>query len=129
MGVGGQSLNLNRFAAMDYKTYLQSKKWRERRQAKLQQAKYRCEKCGEREGLEVHHKTYIRLGNEKSSDLIVLCKTCHWIADNMRKDSNFKLPPAPLDDWEYIKPYEGRPKEQGEPRFKSYVWPIDKRNP
>lgn len=68
-----------------YTEYLRSSTWRERRAVKLQQAKYRCQKCGEREGLEVHHKTYERLGNEANDDLIVLCKSCHWVADEFRR--------------------------------------------
>ena len=68
-----------------YKTYLKSSKWQQRRRAKLQQAKYRCERCDERDRLSVHHKTYKRLGNERSDDLIVLCQSCHWAADEYRQ--------------------------------------------
>lgn len=76
---------------VDYKKYLQSSTWKKRRHAKLEVACYRCEECGERDRLSVHHKTYIRLGNERTDDLIVLCTACHWIADCYRKgDSDLK---------------------------------------
>ena len=68
-----------------YHEYLQSDTWKERRQAKLQQAKYKCKRCGERTRLQVHHLNYKRLGNERSSDLIVLCTACHWVADSERR--------------------------------------------
>jgi hypothetical protein len=73
-----------------YSEYIHSEKWRERRLAKLEQAHFRCEKCGEKHGLSVHHKTYDRLGNERADDLIVLCGSCHWVADEYRK-GNVKL--------------------------------------
>ena len=62
---------------VDYKNYLQSSIWKQRRYAKLEKARFRCEECGECEELSVHHKTYERLGNERTDDLIVLCKSCH----------------------------------------------------
>lgn len=74
--------------SLEYQEYMKSQQWQERRLAKLEHAKFKCEKCGERNGLEVHHKTYERLGHEKSSDLIVLCKACHWIADEDHRGNN-----------------------------------------
>ena len=71
-----------------YTNYLKSNEWQSRRQSKLRHAKERCEQCGEREGLQVHHLNYERLGREADSDLIVLCKSCHWIADIKRIDQN-----------------------------------------
>lgn len=37
----------------------------------------KCERCGSTKRIEVHHKTYVRLCNEKSTDLEVLCNLCH----------------------------------------------------
>ena len=71
-----------------YHSYLQSSTWKERRSAKLQQAKYKCKRCGERIGLQVHHLNYDRLGDERTDDLIVLCRACHWVADVERKGNN-----------------------------------------
>lgn len=69
----------------EYIEYLKSDAWNERRLARLQKAKYRCERCGERDRLDVHHKTYKHLGNEPLSDLIALCQSCHWAADEERR--------------------------------------------
>lgn len=70
----------------EYLDYMASSAWQERRLAKLEQAKFRCKRCGARDGLEVHHLTYERLGREDTRDLIVLCKSCHWAADKGRPE-------------------------------------------
>lgn len=69
----------------EYTEYLKSEAWNERRQARLQKAKYRCERCGERDKLDVHHRTYEHLFNEPLNDLIALCQSCHWAADEERR--------------------------------------------
>lgn len=63
-----------------YIQYLKSDQWKQRRYAALERAKFKCqfEKCSEKQSLEVHHKTYDRLGNEDPGDLIVLCRSHHW---------------------------------------------------
>ena len=74
-----------------YREYLRSQVWRQRRLAKLEAANWRCEYCGEADRLSVHHLTYERLGCEYSSDLIVLCTPCHWVADEMRRNPSCDL--------------------------------------
>lgn len=39
-----------------------------------------CSECGSRRSLQVHHKTYKRLGAELASDVTTLCATCHMKA-------------------------------------------------
>ncbi len=51
--------------------------WKAIREWALERAKYKCERCGATFPLQVHHKTYIRLGKEMPSDLEVLCESCH----------------------------------------------------
>lgn len=73
---------------IDYKSYINSKKWKKIRARKLEQAGYICERCGISKysaKLEVHHKHYFRLGNENLNDLIVLCPKCHEVADQERE--------------------------------------------
>jgi hypothetical protein len=67
-----------------YKTYLRSEHWHLFRERVLLRTfvngKYKCEDCGElfsRNELEVHHKHYRSLWNEKPSDVRVLCGICH----------------------------------------------------
>jgi len=60
------------------KDHLQSEYWSKLKVAKLQQCGNYCEKCGKlSKHLDLHHKTYIRLGFEDISNVILLCRTCH----------------------------------------------------
>ena len=60
-----------------YQEYLKSDHWREVRKEKLKEAGYKCERCGAKESLDIHHLTYARLGHERMSDLQALCRPCH----------------------------------------------------
>lgn len=62
---------------MDYNEYLNSYEWEKRRQQTLKLWGDRCTLCYGSENLQVHHRTYIRLGDELQTDLIVLCDDCH----------------------------------------------------
>jgi 5-methylcytosine-specific restriction endonuclease McrA len=60
----------------EYKQYLRSKHWRERRKEFLEEENYVCEDCG---GVasQVHHLNYDCLYEEERDDVAVLCKECH----------------------------------------------------
>lgn len=61
-----------------YRLYLQSEQWKERRERALERAYWRCEECRtKRLPLEVHHRTYERIGAEWEEDLEALCAECH----------------------------------------------------
>ena len=60
-----------------YLTYLRSATWRRKRAAALKRAGFRCQVCNGSKRLDVHHRTYARLGNELVDDLEVLCRDCH----------------------------------------------------
>ena len=62
---------------MDYKDYLQSEEWQVTKERKLKAAGYKCELTSQTKNLNVHHKTYDRLGCELDSDLIVLSTDVH----------------------------------------------------
>jgi 5-methylcytosine-specific restriction endonuclease McrA len=62
---------------MTYFAYLRSWCWFWRRKRALHRAGYRCERCRGGEHLDVHHRTYERLGRELDEDLEVLCRDCH----------------------------------------------------
>jgi 5-methylcytosine-specific restriction endonuclease McrA len=64
-------------APVNYREYLASADWQVKRADAIERAGYRCEVCGLPWGLEVHHKTYERLGNELPEDLACLCWGCH----------------------------------------------------
>ena len=65
--------------------YLQSDHWQEVRRRKLKQAGYKCEACGEKTKLDIHHKTYERLGKERLDDLQALCRPCHVKAEKRKR--------------------------------------------
>ena len=62
---------------MNYKEYLKTEHWQLLRGAKLQMSS-KCENCGSRHELEVHHKFYrASWFDAKISDLKTLCHGCH----------------------------------------------------
>ena len=66
-----------------YESYMRSKEWDAKRQQRLQIDNNCCVMCGRpaektRNGLQVHHCTYVRLGHENVlTDLCTLCGSCH----------------------------------------------------
>jgi 5-methylcytosine-specific restriction endonuclease McrA len=72
----------------EYREYLQSLRWLATRDAALARACHKCQRCGATKNLEVHHKHYKSLGQEKPEDLEVLCIPCHDEADVVRRRRN-----------------------------------------
>ena len=70
-----------------YINYMASNEWRLKRLARLKLDEFTCQTCNEKEYLEVHHRTYERLGDENvETDLITLCSECHKaITDLIRR--------------------------------------------
>jgi len=65
---------------MPYRQYLRTPEWRRTRAAALHRAGNRCAfDVTHATDLEVHHRTYERLGEELAGDLLVLCRECHRI--------------------------------------------------
>lgn len=60
-----------------YEAVMQSAGWRRRRAQAIRRAGHRCQECGARGRLDVHHMTYSHLGAERPWQLAALCKTCH----------------------------------------------------
>lgn len=60
-----------------YRAYLQSVGWRKTRNRALGRAQFQCERCGAKRHIQVHHRSYERLGCESDADLEVLCRDCH----------------------------------------------------
>lgn len=63
-----------------YSRYIKSKAWRSKR-AKYKKSKLpkACVVCGEKK-VDLHHKTYARLGYERLTDLVPMCRVCHKLA-------------------------------------------------
>lgn len=63
---------------LPYAEYLKTEHWQRQRRGALGHALSRCQVCNTNAVLlEVHHRTYARLGCEQPSDLLVLCEACH----------------------------------------------------
>lgn len=80
-----------------YYQYIKSPSWRALRLNLFKTRGKKCERCGSKNMIEVHHLTYVRLGNEKMSDLEVLCNVCH------------------------AKEHDAKPKEIKKPKVKAIV--------
>ena len=66
--------------AVPYPEYLTSPEWMVTRARMIEKAGRRCRVCNNGdETLDVHHRTYERLGEERDEDLTVLCQDCHRI--------------------------------------------------
>lgn len=76
---------------MRYQDYISSLTWRssQARLDELAAAGFRCRICNagsDEARLEVHHRTYERLGNEDAADLTTLCRECHHsVTDFLRR--------------------------------------------
>ena len=66
----------------EYEKYLKSEKWQSKRLQVIAREEDTCEICAEFPVEEVHHLTYVRLGNENLEDLMGLCFICHKIIHN-----------------------------------------------
>jgi 5-methylcytosine-specific restriction endonuclease McrA len=63
----------------EYASYLKSPEWKARREAALEAALWACQVCNRDSALQVHHRCYERVGEERQEDLIVLCDDCHGL--------------------------------------------------
>ena len=62
-----------------YNQYLKSSHWYKLK-IRFRNSAYSkgcCYICGNKNNLNIHHKTYRRIGNEKLNDLLELCQKCH----------------------------------------------------
>lgn len=60
-----------------YAEYLKTEHWQTMRRLALELSDGCCALCDATEELDVHHRTYARLGSERLRDLVVLCRGCH----------------------------------------------------
>lgn len=92
--------HLSRLGYDSYHDYLQSSHWLEKRKyffehsqriiAMRRNGGVCCEFCKLKTKVNLHHKTYERLGNERTTDLIILCDDCHNTIHDM--DRSITLP-------------------------------------
>ncbi len=71
----------------EYHKAISSQRWRELKERVIVLRGKACEGCGTKRGrLDLHHDTYERLGNERLSDLRILCPDCHRAEDILRAE-------------------------------------------
>jgi hypothetical protein len=73
-----------------YADYIVSDVWERKRDAVKNAHKALgtlfCVACRTTERLELHHRTYVRLGHETLDDLCLLCRACHQIQYSLTKE-------------------------------------------
>ena len=74
----------------EYRKYLKSKEWELKKIELFKTKPNRCEECSNTNNIEVHHKTYENIMNEKLSDLQVLCRGCHMAKHNIKTQFQLK---------------------------------------
>lgn len=70
---------------LPYRDYLLGDHWQGVRKYALEHAKHRCQVCNSNARLDVHHRSYENRGEERFSDVIVLCRDCHDLFHSMGK--------------------------------------------
>ena len=75
-----------------YRDYLKTDHWKNTRERyKQSKFKYKCIACGTDKKLNLHHKSYKRVGNERLTDLVWLCEECHLKVHVKEKESTKNL--------------------------------------
>jgi hypothetical protein len=91
-----------------YKEYLASLTWKTIRERVIEERKGKCERCGSKYRLEVHHKEYPKvLGTEPTSSLELLCHKCH-ISHHVQTAPAIKVKTG----WQEMKRWQEFMKEQ-----------------
>lgn len=76
--------------------YLRSPHWATTRKVALERAERRCQVCNAKDNLDVHHRTYERLGEERPADLTVLCRRCHDLFHGATTVTKLRAKPRPM---------------------------------
>lgn len=74
-----------------YAEYLASDSWKEKRKKWMTAWGHRCSICNTHENesiLDVHHRTYARVGMEFFYDCVVLCRHCHGLYHDSQNDGS-----------------------------------------
>jgi hypothetical protein len=81
----------------EYRDYLDSPEWKEKRLNAMTVSGNRCEACGSAQEMQVHHLTYARIFKEPLEDLMPLCRRCHEGIEEHIKIGNISRAGIPLE--------------------------------
>lgn len=71
-----------------YNQYIKGPRWAAKREAWFNAFGKWCRACGRTTGpIQLHHMTYERLGRERMSDLVALCRDCHSDVESLYRRS------------------------------------------
>lgn len=68
-----------------YNDYIRSPAWRAVKRRYAEQQPWICNICGTEDGLQLHHRTYERVGEERLEDLMPLCEDCHEMVHTLER--------------------------------------------
>ena len=83
---------MSKVVSIAYREYLSSPHWHRLRERRLREDFHSCTRCSAQSSLQVHHLTYDRLGCERLTDLVTLCRACHQKEHGRDPDLPAELP-------------------------------------
>jgi len=79
----------------DYNKYLASKEWNQIKSIHYGKNKKQCIACKSKKNIQVHHRSYKRLGGlNEVKDLVTVCRTCHKKIHRIEKDKKITVTKA-----------------------------------
>ena len=100
----------------DYGAYLVSPAWYALRAKVRHRDGNKCRACGSGKQLDVHHRTYARIGNERLADLVTLCRSCHKATHELVANKQANLYVAHKQVQRGIHPQAPKPKKRKKPQ-------------
>jgi len=76
-----------------YHKYLRSEEWAKIKTDLIILNDGKCEECGSRKNLQVHHLTYKNLFHEEPGDLVLLCGKCHMAVHGIAREKKPAIHP------------------------------------
>jgi phage terminase large subunit GpA-like protein len=70
---------------MSYRQYMQSEQWARVKAAYYARHRQQCRACGSKQHIDLHHRSYDRMGYETDRDLVPLCESCHAVVHQLHR--------------------------------------------
>jgi len=79
---------------LTYEEYINSRAWDRRRVLYFGAHRRACRFCGDTKNVQLHHRTYVRMGAELDDDLVPLCQQCHSMVHQLQRDNQITVEEA-----------------------------------